>query len=426
MVRYCRILRAPAVLPAVGIFLTATVTDDVVAQTCPHPPADCAGALHCGGEWDFENGFVFVPHVLAGQCASPPGGGHESCVPSDRLAHVAVGWHHWAAFPDWPTPGYHGHAAFNENKNCDNVHRGNRSQEITLTCANGIGLIYRQAVVPEGHLIRVRANMRFTPNDPSFPDVEHDLGIDLTGGTDPTAASVQWFPWDAQNGNLPPGAFNLTTEDVVATGPVMTVFIRMLAREPPCMGQTFMIDNVRIDDLGAVGPVIDRAPAALLPAQIITLPIADQTFTVRNAGAGTLNYTVEADQAWLSVAPGSGSSSGQMDTFTASYDPSSLSVGDHPATISILSNDATNSPQTIAVTLTLKRKPGDYDLDGDVDLDDYARFQACYSGSGVTQTDPDCAWADMDGDNDVDPADFDLFRGCLSGPGVPSDPHCAP
>jgi hypothetical protein len=69
--------------------------------------------------------------------------------------------------------------------------------------------------------------------------------------------------------------------------------------------------------------------------------------------------------------------------------------------------------------------PGDFDGDGDVDQEDFGRFQACYTGDGVAQTEPQCAGAVIDDDLDVDSGDFDIFRGCLSGPEIPGDPDCA-
>jgi hypothetical protein len=69
--------------------------------------------------------------------------------------------------------------------------------------------------------------------------------------------------------------------------------------------------------------------------------------------------------------------------------------------------------------------PGDFDRDGDVDLKDFGRFQACLSGHLVPQNDPACAWAKLAGHNYVDQADMTRFRRCLSGAGIPADPNCA-
>ncbi len=67
---------------------------------------------------------------------------------------------------------------------------------------------------------------------------------------------------------------------------------------------------------------------------------------------------------------------------------------------------------------------GDYDLDGDVDLDDYAHMQLCQYGPGLPVIDPTCVDADLDGDNDVDLSDAILLNGCLSGAGVAGATTC--
>ena len=70
-------------------------------------------------------------------------------------------------------------------------------------------------------------------------------------------------------------------------------------------------------------------------------------------------------------------------------------------------------------------RPGDLDRDGDADQADFGHFQACFSGPGNVQNDPDCTGADLDADTDVDQEDFTIFQGCMSGPNVPGDPYCA-
>ena len=59
--------------------------------------------------------------------------------------------------------------------------------------------------------------------------------------------------------------------------------------------------------------------------------------------------------------------------------------------------------------------PGDIDSDGDVDLEDYQRFQSCHSGPDVPPSDPNCDAADFDRDNDVDMRDFTAFQDGFTG-----------
>ncbi len=67
--------------------------------------------------------------------------------------------------------------------------------------------------------------------------------------------------------------------------------------------------------------------------------------------------------------------------------------------------------------------PADFDLDGDVDLSDFASFRYCYNGPNQLPTQPSsCGVADLDGDVDVDLSDFAVFQTCFNGPNQP--PAC--
>ncbi|MBP7935954.1 MAG: hypothetical protein KA354_15010 [Phycisphaerae bacterium] len=71
----------------------------------------------------------------------------------------------------------------------------------------------------------------------------------------------------------------------------------------------------------------------------------------------------------------------------------------------------------------------DADGDGDADLDDFALYQNCLTGSGVYLTEeerPRCHCLDLDEDRDVDAADLRILRDCLSGQGVTLPPDCTP
>jgi len=63
----------------------------------------------------------------------------------------------------------------------------------------------------------------------------------------------------------------------------------------------------------------------------------------------------------------------------------------------------------------------DQDRDGDVDQEDFGKFQACFSGHGV-QYPAGCEDADFDLDGNVDENDLSVFQACMGGPNRP--PGC--
>jgi len=67
---------------------------------------------------------------------------------------------------------------------------------------------------------------------------------------------------------------------------------------------------------------------------------------------------------------------------------------------------------------------GDFDLDGDVDQEDFGHLQACLTGPGMTQDEPACLSARLDGDDDVDQSDVQQLTNCWSGPDILADPAC--
>ncbi|NLE59220.1 MAG: hypothetical protein GX616_12725 [Planctomycetes bacterium] len=100
-------------------------------------------------------------------------------------------------------------------------------------------------------------------------------------------------------------------------------------------------------------PTITRSPATLTPSCSQGSNASSQTFTVQNTGGSTLSYSITDNQTWLSVTPTSGTSTGEVDTITVNYTTSGLAAGTYYATITISDANATNNPQTIAVTLTV-------------------------------------------------------------------------
>lgn len=174
-----------------------------------------------------------------------------------------------------------------------------------------------------------------------------------------------------------------------------------------------------------VQPVITLSKTSIARTTCYGASATGDSFTVRNSGVGTMNYTVASDAPWLSVSPGSGSSTGATSTFTVSLDTPSLPMGTHSATITIAATGAFNTPQRIPVTVDIRTTPSDFDADGDVDQADFGRLQRCLTGNGGFAAGA-CSTADLDGDTDVDSADLTTFLSCFTGPDQPVGPVCCP
>jgi len=100
-------------------------------------------------------------------------------------------------------------------------------------------------------------------------------------------------------------------------------------------------------------PEIGLTVTSLTPAADYGSNAVPQDIGVFNAGAGTLSYTVTTDASWLSVSPATGTATTESDLLTVTYTTSGLGAGTHNAQITVTDASASNSPQTIPVTLTV-------------------------------------------------------------------------
>lgn len=205
--------------PTLEISPTVAVTTAVtVAPTrppfTPDPPLQ-------GGDWDFETDYVPWPNPYGEPC---PG------------ASVASGW---TAFVE---QGPYGSSCMNENLYAPNVFSGVKSQEMTFDFISANSGVFRTIPTKPGHQYRIVA---FAKHDRSLSPVEMALAVDLTGGTEWHAETVQWFPWDG-------GAEDTwveTEETVTAEGEQMTIFIKGFHPMAEQGGKT-VIDKVSVTHLG--------------------------------------------------------------------------------------------------------------------------------------------------------------------------------
>jgi hypothetical protein len=93
-----------------------------------------------------------------------------------------------------------------------------------------------------------------------------------------------------------------------------------------------------------------------------------QSFSVRNAGGGTLPYQIAPGASWLAVSPASGSSQGEADPVRVSIASAGLAAGTYHSSIVVSAPGVPSA--SVAVTLVVGRAQAHaqarpYDLDGD-------------------------------------------------------------
>jgi hypothetical protein len=89
-------------------------------------------------------------------------------------------------------------------------------------------------------------------------------------------------------------------------------------------------------------------------------------------------------------------------------------AGLYVATIYFESACVTNSRQAELTVGDCCTSPGDLDDDGDVDLTDFARFQACFGPGGGLEA--GCTCGDLNSDDDIDLADYGQWEAAFGGP----------
>jgi hypothetical protein len=140
------------------------------------------------------------------------------------------------------------------------------------------------------------------------------------------------------------------------------------------------------------------------------------TFTVAATGDGTLSYQWQKNGSNLT-------NGGHYSGCTTATLTISNTNGNDAANYRCAATGGCGNATSNAASLTVNQ-PGDFDGDGDVDLDDFAVLQKCLTGLYDPITDPSCVTVDLSADGHVDGTDLDRFKNCMSGAGIPANPGC--
>lgn len=178
------------------------------------------------------------------------------------------------------------------------------------------------------------------------------------------------------------------------------------------------------DDTG--GSISDTAALSIKPTthvlyhpQATSVALGESTaLAIGATGSGTLSYQWYLDgNALANDGNLTGTSSPTLNIASA--------LAEHAGSYHCVVTGDCGSALSNSAMLSVLFGPGDFNGDGDVDMEDFGRLQACLTGPNVPQHDPACAAARLDGDSDVDQDDVMIFLGCLSGAGIPAAPECA-
>ena len=162
-----------------------------------------------------------------------------------------------------------------------------------------------------------------------------------------------------------PNGLPLADQFSPGLGPSQTVSVT-LNTTPPITGGTYWIGFglqsvatpfegtivASFDVEGQTPPTIELSTASLDFNSATGIDPPAQQFTVRNAGDGTLDYLISADQGWVQLSVTAGSSTGEADPVNVSINTAGLGGGVHSATITVTRGDGTE-PVEIQVTLVL-------------------------------------------------------------------------
>jgi hypothetical protein len=164
------------------------------------------------------------------------------------------------------------------------------------------------------------------------------------------SASASWLLCSPPGGTST-GASNTTTVSYATSGLAAGTYSAAITIA--ATGASNSPQTIPVSLTVKAPPAISRSPSSLSALCIQGANAPNQTFQVSNSGSGTLSYTVSASASWLSCSPPGGTSTGASNTTTVSYATSGLAAGTYSAAITITASGASNSPQTIPVSLTV-------------------------------------------------------------------------
>ena len=128
---------------------------------------------------------------------------------------------------------------------------------------------------------------------------------------------------------------------------------------------------------------------------------------VADLGDGAETVTLDGSASWTAWGPPASYLWAEGGTFLGAQavQPATFPVGVHTVTLMVVALNGQHASDTVTVTVLPSGLPGDFDDDGDVDLDDFAILKTNFGRTGAGAGE-----GDSDGDGDVDLDDFAALK----------------
>jgi hypothetical protein len=168
--------------------------------------------------------------------------------------------------------------------------------------------------------------------------------------------TVDWLDFQPRTGSVSTGQ----PQDVTVTASAQGLSPGQYTAHLIVVGEGFPspIARILVDLTVTPGPEIELYPLEGIGITVLSgLNPDPRSFTVRNSGGGTLDWTATDNAGWMSISPATGSlGSGQSQEVTITVTSASLDPGNYLGAITVRDPEAGNSPQIMPVNLTVRQR----------------------------------------------------------------------
>jgi hypothetical protein len=218
-----------------------------------------------------------------------------------------------------------------------------------------LGQILVDLTVTQGPRIGLSTTtLNFTTDEGSNPNLQAVVITNAGGGTLNWSATdnVGWLDLRTTSGSLVPGQFKNDTVIVNSASMSPGSYVAAITITDPNAANSPQIISVFLQVIE--DPEIKLSTRGLSFTTLQGTSPPGQLLTVSNSGGGVLRWQASDDVGWLSVSPLSGIlGKGLAQWLTVSINSDNLESGSYLGTITIQDPEASNSPRTISVNLTV-------------------------------------------------------------------------